>query len=84
MIDEPHLINAEEAVLRAEVASLRAALDAFRDLRFRLSTTGVYLDYSAPPELLYAPPESFLGRHVREVVPAPLRSGVRPRSRSAC
>jgi diguanylate cyclase (GGDEF)-like protein/PAS domain S-box-containing protein len=72
VIDEPHLVGTEEAVLRAEVASLRAALEAFRDLRFRLSTTGVYLDYSAPPDLLYAPPESFLGRHVRDVLPTAL------------
>jgi signal transduction histidine kinase len=50
-----------------------ATLRALPDLLFVLSRTGIYLDYYAQKaDRLFRPPESFLGRHVREVLPPDL------------
>lgn len=50
-----------------------ATLRALPDLLFVLSRTGIYLDYHAQnPERLLVSPESFLGRHLRDVLPPDL------------
>jgi diguanylate cyclase (GGDEF)-like protein/PAS domain S-box-containing protein len=61
--------QAEEA-LRITEAKNRALLEAIPDFIFVLNHEGVYLDYHAPKgQLLYAPPESFLGKNIRDVLP---------------
>jgi len=52
---------------------LRALLDAIPDMMFLNSADGIYLDYHAPrAAALAAPPEVFLGKHMREVLPPDL------------
>ena len=47
-----------------------ALLSATPDLLFWLSADGRYLgSHAARPELLYAPPDTFVGRHLSEVLP---------------
>ncbi len=56
--------------LAADEARHRALLDALPDLVFRLDERGTYLDYHARDlSDLEVPPEEFLGRRVREVLP---------------
>ncbi|NCC35869.1 MAG: PAS domain S-box protein, partial [Chloroflexia bacterium] len=44
--------------------------EAIPDIMFRLSAEGMILDYAAKmTDLLYVPPEVFLGKRVREVLP---------------
>jgi len=51
----------------------RAMLEAIPDLMFLISSDGVYLDFHAQdPSVLLAPPEQFLGKNVREVMPPEL------------
>jgi signal transduction histidine kinase len=48
----------------------RAILRAMPDLVFLITRQGVYLDYHArDPSRLLAPPQSFLGKSVREILP---------------
>jgi signal transduction histidine kinase len=62
----------EEAVRRGD-ARYRATLRALPDMLFVFSCEGVYLDFYAPDSsALYAPPDRFLGKHVREVMPPDL------------
>jgi PAS domain S-box-containing protein len=64
--------HAEEA-LRAREARERALLKAIPDLILVQDRQGVYLDYYAPdPKMLIMPPEQFLGKSMREVLPAEL------------
>jgi len=52
----------------------RAILRALPDLIFILRRDGTYIDYHARDHaLLFAPPSTFIGRTIREVMPAPLR-----------
>jgi PAS domain S-box-containing protein len=51
----------------------RAMLAAIPDRMFLLSRDGVYLDYHVQnPKDLLVPPEQFMGRNMREVMPPPL------------
>ncbi len=62
--------RAEQALRESETRS-RALLEAMPDLMFRLSRAGVHIDFHAPSlDRLYARPADFLGRNVREVLPA--------------
>ncbi|MDQ3226258.1 MAG: ATP-binding protein, partial [Chloroflexota bacterium] len=62
-------LRTEEA-LRESEARHRALLTALPDIVFRLDRAGTYLDYKADRLTdLAAPPESFLGRTVGEVLP---------------
>ncbi|MGH9324189.1 MAG: PAS domain-containing sensor histidine kinase [Vicinamibacteria bacterium] len=59
--------NAEETVRKSD-ARTRALLRAMPDLMFRMSRSGVFLDYYAPPTVgLYRPPHTFLGSKIDEV-----------------
>jgi PAS domain S-box-containing protein len=61
--------RAEDA-LRASEARQRAILEAIPDLMFRSTLDGTILDYHAPQEqLLYVPPEQFIGKQLEEVCP---------------
>ncbi len=58
-----------ENELRKSEARIRALLRAMPDLMFRMSRTGVFLDYYAPLGIgLYRPPSVFLGAAVRKVL----------------
>ncbi len=61
--------RAEEQTRNSEARN-SALLRAIPDLMFVLSRDGTFLDYNArDPELLFAPPSSFLGKKVRDVMP---------------
>src|SRR3954470_13545574 len=54
-----------------------AILRAVPDLMFVLTSDGTYVDYQArDPELLFAPPESFIGKSVRDVMPPAVADAV--------
>ncbi len=58
------------AALRQQEMENQAVISAIPDLVFLFDREGRYLRYHAPKEeLLYAPPEKFLGRTVDEVLP---------------
>jgi PAS domain S-box-containing protein len=58
--------------LREAQAQLAATLDALPDLLFEVDLTGRIFEFRAPhPELLFAPPEHFLGKRICEVLPKP-------------
>lgn len=60
---------------RAREAQTRnnALLRALPDLMFVQTRDGVYLDYSTKnPDTLVAPPSHFLGKNMRDVLPAPM------------
>ncbi|MBN9517175.1 GAF domain-containing protein, partial [bacterium] len=62
--------RAEEA-LRASEERARAILAALPDLVFVLSADGTHLDCHAPrPAALYARPDEFIGKRLRDVLPA--------------
>ena len=62
--------EAEEA-LRKSHEHLAATLNALPDLLFEVDRAGRIHDYRAPqPELLYLPPEQFLGKTMRELLPS--------------
>lgn len=68
---EQHFLT--EEALRASETRNRALLEAMPDLMFLFSRDGRILDVQAPSgATLYAPPESFLGRPVAEVLPPDL------------
>ncbi len=62
----------------------RALLSALPDLIFLLDRGGVFLDYSVPPDAeLFLPPEDFLGRNVRDIMPAAVADRGRTMARRA-
>ncbi len=62
--------QAADLALRRAHEQLQATLDTLPDLLFEVDRQGVIYDFRAPnPELLYAPPEKFLGRPMGQVVP---------------
>ncbi|MBC7821169.1 MAG: PAS domain-containing protein [Planctomycetaceae bacterium] len=57
--------------MREANAQLSATLDAMPDLLFEVDVTGRIYDFRAPhPELLFLPPQQFLGKRMRDVLPA--------------
>jgi PAS domain S-box-containing protein len=63
-------ISEQRRTERAQEWKARAILDAIPDLMFRLDGDGVYLDYQAQQaDEIYVPPERFIGRNVRDVMP---------------
>ena len=64
--------RAQEALGQAEARN-RAMLRAIPDLMFVLTPDGTYVDYHARDDkLLFVPPEKFLGKTVRDVMPSAL------------
>ena len=62
--------QSQEALRQSEERN-RAILRAIPDWMFVMSSDGVYLDYHVKnPEALLAPPEAFLGKSMREVLPS--------------
>ena len=69
---------AERALRRTEARN-SAILRTIPDLMFVFSPDGVYLDYNAPsPAALFVPPEQFLGKHIRDVLPPELAQSIEP------
>jgi PAS domain S-box-containing protein len=69
--------RAEAALGRSEERS-SALLRALPDMMFVLSSDGTYLDWHARDRGdLYAPPEMFLGKNVRDIMPEPLATTFR-------
>ncbi len=69
---------AEDITARKQAeATHRAVLRALPDWIFVLSADGVFLDFHAKdPERLAAPPESFLGKRMQEVLPPDIADGL--------
>lgn len=62
--------RAAELALRESQATNLALLSALPDLLFRVDSRGTYISFHAPPGVpLLAPPEQFIGRTMREVLP---------------
>jgi PAS domain S-box-containing protein len=62
-----------ELALRESEERNRAILDAFPDLMFLMSESGVYLDYHAADQSqLLVSPQAFLNRNVQDVLPPKL------------
>lgn len=62
--------QAEESLRESELRS-RSILQAIPDMMFIYDREGTYLDYHASdPNLLAASPDNFLGKSIREVLPA--------------
>jgi PAS domain S-box-containing protein len=56
--------------LRSAHERLNATLNALPDLLFEVDSNGYILDYRAPdPDVLYRPPEEFLGKRVDQCLP---------------
>lgn len=69
-LDQAPLTKMSGDVRSSREVGERALFGALPDLIFLLSRQGIFLDYYAPdPKLLYLPPEKFLGRSIREVLP---------------
>ncbi|MCM2304207.1 MAG: ATP-binding protein, partial [Elusimicrobia bacterium] len=63
------LRDSREELVRSE-ARYRALVRGIPDVLFRFDPAGKYLDYQvSDPKLLPFPPEAFLGKNVRDVVP---------------
>lgn len=63
-------VRRRTAELRTSEARNRDLLESIPDLIFKLNHRGEYLDYQAKDEsMLYAPPETFLGKKVDQVLP---------------
>jgi signal transduction histidine kinase len=66
-------LEKERAAVRESEARTSALLRAIPDLMFVQSDDGVYLDYYARNIAdLLVPPEAFLGKNMRDVLPAPI------------
>jgi PAS domain S-box-containing protein len=69
---------------RAEARN-SAILQALPDLMFIHDRNGRFVDfYARDPQLLYAPPETFLGKTVRDVMPQPLADRLMDAIEQAC
>ena len=69
---------AERALRRTEARN-SAILRTIPDLMFVFSPDGVYLDYNASsPAALFVPPDQFLGKHIRDVMPPDLAQSIEP------
>ena len=69
---------AERALRRSEARN-SAIVRTIPDLMFVFSPDGVYLDYNAPsPAVLFVPPEQFLGKHIRDVMPGAVAQAIEP------
>jgi PAS domain S-box-containing protein len=77
-IEEAHShaeLKRRESELERSEERNRALLNAIPDLMFLLTRDGTYLDYHAKADdLLFQPPEKFIGKNVSEVMPPDLAS----------
>ena len=74
-----------EAVVGQLEARHTAMLRAIPDLMFVLTRDGTYVDYHArDPKLLFVPPSAFIGKTLRDVMPAPLAEMMMEAVERAC
>jgi PAS domain S-box-containing protein len=74
-----------EAALGESEARNRAMLRAIPDLMFVIARDGTYVDYHArDPNLLFGPPSAFIGRKVRDIMPAAIADTVMDAIERAC
>lgn len=67
-----------EEALRESEARQRMLLSALPDMVFRIDQDGVFVDFKTPrDEYLLMPPEQFLGRNYRELLPMPISEQLR-------
>lgn len=60
-----------ELTLKETAEKLAATINSIPDLLFEVDSEGIIYDYHSPShELLYVPPEMFLNRNLRDVLPA--------------
>ena len=72
-------LRVREAGLRESEARSLAILRAMPDLMFLQTADGVYIDcHASDPSQLLLPPEQFLGRHMRDVLPPALLRAIEP------
>jgi len=70
--------------LHASESRSLAILRAVPDLMFLQTSDGVFVDHHAPqPGHLFVPPDQFLGRHMRDVLPESVLSNLEPAFRRA-
>ena len=68
-----------EGALRRTEARNSALLRTMPDLMFVLSPDGVYLDYNTHDQNeLFVPPDQFLGKHMRDVLPPEVAQSIEP------
>jgi PAS domain S-box-containing protein len=61
--------------LQKSEARIRALLEAMPDIIFELSTDGVFVDFIPSPDSeTLLPPQDFLGRNIREIMPSEVAS----------
>lgn len=66
------------SMLQESFGRLQATLDALPDLMFVVDREGRIRDYHAPePDILYVPPDQFLGRRMQDLLPEPAVSVLR-------
>jgi len=76
--------RAGELAVQARERRTDAILRAFPDLMFVLSPEGQYLDFHASDSAaLYLPPDQFLGKYLRDVMPPDLSRAFEPLLRKA-
>jgi signal transduction histidine kinase len=76
--------RAEQELGHAEARN-SATLKAIPDLMFVILRDGTYVDcHARDPKLLYAPPDAFLGRRVREILPPALGETMMEAIERAC
>ncbi len=74
MEDITQQVEAGEALRNSE-AQTRALLEAVPDIIFKISGEGIYLDFIPSQELMpFLAPEQFIGRHIKDVLPATVAS----------
>jgi PAS domain S-box-containing protein len=62
-----------ETALRSSMATNRALLNAMPDLMFRISQDGIFVNYKEGKNTrLPVPPETFIGKHLSQVLPEDL------------
>jgi PAS domain S-box-containing protein len=67
------------AALRESESRNRAMLDAFPDMMFLFDERGTYLDWHANDRRnLYVPPEQFLGKTIKEILPPEISQSIAP------
>jgi len=71
-------MSAQKATMQAlqkSEARVRALLEAMPDMIFELSREGVFLDFIPSPDVkTLLPPEEFLGRNIRDIMPSDVSS----------
>ncbi len=71
-------LKAADKALRDSEYRNRSLLNAIPDMMFRIGQDGTYLDYKADKnQLLYVPPEVFLGKNIEAVMPPDIHALLR-------